>query len=468
MGVTTSLSDNKITYLGKKMNSSDSARAFKAYTKVNMLTSDDVEYSAGTNTGIALNTEIPWGTKEMATAMKNQIAKFSYQPFTATDAILDPAAELGDGITANDVYSGIYTRNINFSSKTKTTVSAPIGEDLDHEFPYVPKQDRKVQRRLHGLTTQLAVTDGKISAEVSNLEKKMNSELAVTDDKISAKVSKQTEDYKTQAFGWSLTENAWQLLNNGTVVFKVNADGALIKGKVTATSGKIGGFTIEKDYLSYNEQTWDGKVTNGGYLGVKGIQLGTNFKVDMQGNLTAKSGSFEGKITAKSGNIGGFSIKEKFLTYDGLTWGDRTKESGIYLGVNGLRLGQKFKVTMDGKLTATDGDFLGTVRANKIVFDEDKDETKLPGAAIKPSSVSGDVFTKNTIGIGKLATGIGTSLGYADYSYGVCTGVTTADAIVAKGGTFKDNLTFQGYDVRWTDIYDSYGTKYTVLARSYE
>lgn len=72
-----------------------------------------------------------------------------------------------------------------------------------------------------------------------------------------------------------------------------------------ATSGKIGGFEILRDYLSYNGQTWGGTNTTGGYFGIHGIQLGKNFKVDMQGNLQAASGTFWGSVRAGNVQYGG-------------------------------------------------------------------------------------------------------------------------------------------------------------------
>lgn len=438
---------SKSTYLGEKMNRFDSGRRFVGYTDANIIVSDDVEYKAeGQADGLAINAEIPWGTKAMAEGMREQIAKFKYQPFTATDALLDPAAELGDGITANGVYSGIYTRTINFSSKTKATVSAPIGEDLDHEFPYVPKQNRKVQRRLHGLSTQLSAMDGEIRAEVSNLETRMNTKFSVTDKEISAKVSSQTENYDTKSFGWSLTEDEWKILNNGDAVFLVDDKGAQIKGKVTATSGQIGGFSIKEKFLTYNALSWsDTTKLTGIYLGVNGLKLGQNFKVEMDGTLTAKDGTFEGTIKAKTGKIGAFDINTSSITTNGQTWGvANSKKEGIYIGSNGIRLGKNFTVSRSGKLTATDGEFNGTVRADKIVFDESENGTnKLDGSALKTSTVGGTVFKPNTIGIGKLATGIGTSLGYADDFGGNFRDKTYAGGL--KCTTLKVNGTYASW-----------------------
>lgn len=92
---------------------------------------------------------------------------------------------------------------------------------------------------------------------------------------------------------------------NGSEVFRIDASGAKVTGEIRATSGKIGGFDIQPNYLSYNGQTWGGTNTYGAYLGTSGLQLGKNFKVDMQGNLTAASGTFTGSVHAGNIQYGG-------------------------------------------------------------------------------------------------------------------------------------------------------------------
>ena len=59
------------------------------------------------NTGAELLADCPHATQEMANAILDQVRGCQYQMFSADDAALDPAAELGDGVTAGGVYSVI-------------------------------------------------------------------------------------------------------------------------------------------------------------------------------------------------------------------------------------------------------------------------------------------------------------------------------------------------------------------------
>lgn len=360
---------SNVTYVGRQMTRFDSAPEFDGYTKVVITASEDVEYSAGVDTGRTLTLECPWGTQAMADNILESIRGFKYQPYTATDAILDPAAELGDGITANNVYGGIYTMSTRFGPQCRATVSAPSEEELDHEYPYVPKQERKVSRSLYNLSSELRVQAGLISAEVSERKsdvESINGKLTVQAGEISAKVNRTGGD--ASSFGWVLDDSSWTIKANSRDILKATKNGLEVYGKITATSGKIGGFDIQSDYLSYNNQTWGGTNTTGIYVGPSGIQLGKNFKVDASGNLTAASGTFSGYVRAGSIQYGGSN---------GTLSGAALKAGSVYGGSGG----------------------------------------KIAGNSLSTFNLTG---------------GINTSLGYADYSHGVFSGWNTAYAMMVQ------------------------------------
>lgn len=283
-----------------------SSPQFDGFSKVVITVSDEIEYSAGTDFGRTLRLTCPWGTQQMADNILEDIRGFQYQPYIAEDSLLDPAAELGDAVTANRVHGGIYSQSIKFGPLLTATVSAPADEELDHEYPYVPKQERKVTRNLRQLTAELKVQAGLISAEVTDRKtetEKLFAQLAVQSGQIAAKVEKTGGD--PSSFGWVLDDSSWTIKANSTDILKATKNGLEVYGKVTATSGKIGGFDITADSLSYNNQFWDGTNSKGIYIGPNGIQLGKNFKVDAAGNLTAASGTFTGAVRAGNIQYGG-------------------------------------------------------------------------------------------------------------------------------------------------------------------
>lgn len=289
-------------FIGKKVQTVDVAPQFDSYSRVTIQVSDDIEYTAGTDTGRAMTLVCPWGTQEMAENILASLKNFRYQPYTASGALADPAAELGDGITVNNVFSGIYRQKTRFGRMFSSDISAPSDEEIDHEYPYVPHQERKITRQLYSMAAELKVQAGLISAEVEQRESEtawVKATMGIQSSQISAKVSKSGGD--SASFGWVLDDSSWTISANGSDVLKATKSGLEVYGRITATGGRIGGFDITSDSLSYNSMTWGGTNTSGIYIGPRGIQLGKNFSVDSSGNLVAASGTFSGFV--KAGNI---------------------------------------------------------------------------------------------------------------------------------------------------------------------
>lgn len=297
----------------RNMVSFDKAEQFDGFSKVIIIVSDEVEYSAGTDTGRTLTLNCPWGTQEIANNILQSIKGFQYQPMTAEDALVDPSIEIGDGISANGVYSGVYSLNTKFNSNLPMDVSAPADEELYEEHTYVPKSEREVTRKFLEYQAQFRIQDGKITTEVEERKsdtKSIRATLEVQADQITAKVNK--NDGSSSTFGWALETASWRIFSGSNTVLKADKNGLEVKGVIRATSGEIGGFKITSNSLTYNNQTWGGTNTNGIYIGPSGIQLGKNFRVDAAGNLTAASGTFTGSVNAGNIRYGG-----SYGTFDG-------------------------------------------------------------------------------------------------------------------------------------------------------
>ena len=290
----------------RNMVSFDKSEQFDGFSKVVIIVSDEIEYSAGTDTGRTLTLNCPWGTQEIANNILQSIKGFQYRPMTAENALVDPSVEIGDGIRANGVYSGVYSLETKFTSNLPTTVSAPADEELYEEHTYIPKTERKVTRKFLDIQSQLRIQDGKISAEVEERKsdtKTIRATLEVQAGQITAKVNK--NDGHSSTFGWALETASWRIFSGSNTVLKADKNGLEVKGVIKATSGEIGGFEITSNSLTYNNQTWGGTNTNGVYIGPSGIQLGKDFKVDSSGNLSAASGTFSGNVYAGNIQYGG-------------------------------------------------------------------------------------------------------------------------------------------------------------------
>lgn len=269
-------------FVGKNVRSIESSPEFDSYAGVIINIDENTFVSAGDitgNTGRVVTVDNPWGTEEMAQNMLTSLKGYQYQPYKAENAIIDPSVELGDGVTINGLYSGVYTQNIKFSRLMMMDISAPQDETIDHEYPYQSSTDKKIQRQW--------------------LQTKAEFDVQAT--QISAKVSKTGGD--SSSFGWTLTDTDWTLTANNNVVLKATASGLEIYGKVTADSGRIGGFDIGANEIYNNLSSFGGTQNNGVYLGTSGIQLGQGFRVDSGGNMVCSNATINGSINCTSLNI---------------------------------------------------------------------------------------------------------------------------------------------------------------------
>lgn len=296
------MSETTKTGVGKEVMSLDVSPQFNAYSGVEIIVDEETSIFAGNRTGRVLEIENPWGTQRQAQTILNslQARGLQYQPYKADGAMLNPAAEIGDGITISDVYSGIYKINRNYTPLMAADLEAPQDEEVDHEYPYEPKQDRIYRREIAEAKAEIAITQDQISSEVTratNAENSLSSQITQTADSIKASVLSK-KGGATSSFGWTLTDSSWNLYSNGTKVLKCDADGLGVKGTITATSGKIGGFTIGTTSL-YNKMTsLNDDEHNGVYVGTDGIALGKGkFKVTSSGTITATGIRLQGTLT---------------------------------------------------------------------------------------------------------------------------------------------------------------------------
>lgn len=293
----------------RRVKSLDTAPETDGYSGVAIFAGQDeagnnIEYFAGDRSGKVLEVTNEWGSQAQADAIYRKIRGFRYQPYKAAGTTIDPSVEIGDAVTIADTYGGVFLRATDYRDTT-SDLEAPSNEEIEHEFQIQSPTNRQYERFTRSVRSSLSITATKIAAEVEAREeadKAIRATLSVQANAIEARVTK--VGGSSSSFGWKLLNDSWTVSGNGKNIFTVNRNGAKVEGEIRATSGKIGGFDIQKNYLSYNEQTWGGTNTRGCYIGSSGIQLGKNFKVDMSGNLTASSATL-GSIEVNNGQASG-------------------------------------------------------------------------------------------------------------------------------------------------------------------
>lgn len=167
--------------IGTKAGSLKTSSFNNEYTRVTITTKDnesssDIAYSVGNDDGLEMEVSCPWiGADEhaaikMATYILSVLNKYKYIPYTSSDTLLDPAAELGDLISFDAVTSEIVNLDINYERIMSSEVSAPTSNETEHEFPQGATSKDSTKRYVDGIRAALELEIDKITALVENNE----------------------------------------------------------------------------------------------------------------------------------------------------------------------------------------------------------------------------------------------------------------------------------------------------------
>ena len=308
--------------IGNKVTTVDVSPVFDVYSRVIIHISDDEEVVVGDESGRTLEFDNPFGSESMAQEILAKLQGYQYRPYEASGALLDPAAEIGDALETTTSYGGIYTRSRNFGRLMKADASAPHDEEIDHEFKFESPQERKFKRQVGEVKASILLTNERIDFEVSERKAQgdeLSSQLSLTASALTAEVTRATRA-------------------EGTLTSQLSVQADQISAKVSATGGSNSSFGWT---LTNNAHSWYSGNTEVMRVSASGLMV-------------------KGEVQATSGKIGGFTIGSSAI-YNNLSEFGGTQTSGVYLGTNGIQLGQNFKVTSSGAVTASSMTLKGTL-----------------------------------------------------------------------------------------------------------
>ena len=137
------------TYLGRSIEDFAPGIESKPITKVELLDENgDIVGVAGTDSGKTLTAQNPDGNNEMAQAILAKVSGYTHIGYEGQNAMLDPAAEIGDAVTVSGHYVPIVSTDSTFDSLLAVNISAPDADELDDEYPYKSKTQRQIERNM--------------------------------------------------------------------------------------------------------------------------------------------------------------------------------------------------------------------------------------------------------------------------------------------------------------------------------
>ena len=214
----------------------------------------------------------------LADSILAQVIGHEYQPYTATGVHLNPAAEIGDAVTAYGIYGGIYSQSATYGRLMHSTIGAYSQEETDSEYAHKTSLERRYARHFADIETQFAIYADKIEASVS-------------------------QTGGNQSFGWEMMVDHWSVLANGNTVFRIDASTAVFSGKVFANEIEVGTITI------------GGQTYNAGY--VLGSQIGNGTIAGSNIGEYTVTGGYGGNLGyAGNGGLIGANIENATISTD--------------------------------------------------------------------------------------------------------------------------------------------------------
>lgn len=148
-------------------------------SRVTLFLDDENYYTAGDDTGKEITASCPSATQAMADALLAKLKGYQHQSFNADAANIDPAAELGDGVTVSGIYAML--ASIKDDGNGYADIGAPDEPEVEEEYPYISPIQQEINRKSTEIYSTITKTAEEIRLEIQGLDDKYVS-LAVTLD----------------------------------------------------------------------------------------------------------------------------------------------------------------------------------------------------------------------------------------------------------------------------------------------
>lgn len=254
-------------FLGTRMAQLDTSPSLAPVSKVILAVDSENAYIAGDDTGRTIEVTCPYGTQEMANNILAALSSYTYTPAMAQDAILDPAAEIGDGLTMGGVYTVLAQSTLTFDGLMTSDAGAPGQAEQESEYKYqspviadikwqlaetrslISKTSEEillqVENELEGLSSSFSVQLGQIQSQVTGLDGQMSS-ITQTVSSITSRVDGLEGDFTEVSVtldGLTVTDETGETVINGSKIQTKNlfVSAANITGTLTANQINLTG-----------------------------------------------------------------------------------------------------------------------------------------------------------------------------------------------------------------------------------
>lgn len=173
-------------YVGKDVTSFSDKGKYKPISRVTLLVDDENSLTAGDDTGMEVIASCPHATQPMVNALLQAMKGYQYQAYEAGAANIDPAAELGDGVTVGGIYSPL--SKLSDDGRGYAGISSPGEAEMEDEYPSEGYITQEFNRKIAETRSTITKTSEEINLKVEGIDGRV-SDITQTVDGISLSVT---------------------------------------------------------------------------------------------------------------------------------------------------------------------------------------------------------------------------------------------------------------------------------------
>lgn len=173
-------------YVGRDVTSFSDKGKYKPISRVTLLVDDENSLTAGDDTGMEVIASCPHATQPMVNALLQTMKGYQYQAYEAGAANIDPAAELGDGVTVGGIYSPL--SKLSDDGRGYADISSPGELEMEDEYPSDGYITQEFNRKIAETRSTITKTNEEINLKVEGIDGRV-SDITQTVDGISLSVT---------------------------------------------------------------------------------------------------------------------------------------------------------------------------------------------------------------------------------------------------------------------------------------
>lgn len=173
-------------YVGRDVTSFSDKGKYKPISRVTLLVDDENSLTAGDDTGMEVIASCPHATQPMVNALLQTMKGYQYQAYEAGAANIDPAAELGDGVTIGGIYSPL--SKLSDDGRGYAGISSPGELEMEDEYPSGGYITQEFNRKIAETRSTITKTSEEINLKVEGIDGRV-SDITQTVDGISLSVT---------------------------------------------------------------------------------------------------------------------------------------------------------------------------------------------------------------------------------------------------------------------------------------